>query len=318
MNQLEQLKKYTKIVIDSGDIENIKKYTPYDATTNPSLVLQAIKMKKYEYLLQKSINYAKKKGGTKNELITNATDNIIVSIGAEILKKIPGVVSSEVDSRLSFDVEKSIEKAKKLIFMYEEEYGIDRSRILIKLASTWECIQAAKLLEKENIHCNLTLLFSFAQARACAEAKVFLISPFVGRISDWYNINYSSSDYQASLDPGVQSVKKIFEYYKKHSYKTIIMGASFRHIKQVLSLSGCDCLTISPELLSILKSKKKIIKKKLLTPKKKLSNSNKKLSHADFLWLHNQDPMAVEKLSQGIRQFGTDQYLLEKIVIKNM
>jgi transaldolase len=318
MNQLEQLKKYTKVVIDSGDIENITHYTPYDATTNPSLVLKAIQMKKYEYLLQKSINYAKKKGGLKNQIVTNATDKIIVSIGAEILKKIPGVVSSEVDSRLSFNTEKSIKKAKKLISLYEVEFGIDRSRILIKLASTWECIQAAKKLEQEGIHCNLTLLFSFAQARACAESKVFLISPFVGRISDWYSINYSSVKYRSSLDPGVQSVKKIYEYYKKHDYKTIIMGASFRNIKQVLSLSGCDCLTISPELLSILQAKSKLITKKLFMPKKIYAKPIKKLSHSEFLWLHNQDPMAVEKLSQGIRQFGTDQYLLEEIVTKNM
>ncbi|CAL4318522.1 Transaldolase A [Buchnera aphidicola (Chaitophorus sp. 3695)] len=318
MNQLEQLKKYTKIVIDSGDIENIEKYTPYDATTNPSLVLKAIQMQKYQYLLQESINYAKKKGGKKNKIVTNATDRIIVSIGAEILKKIPGVVSSEVDSRLSFNTEKSIKKAKKLISMYEQEFGLNRSRILIKLAATWECIQAAKELEKENIHCNLTLLFSFAQARACAESQVFLISPFVGRISDWYNINYSSSQYQSSLDPGVQSVKKIYKYYKKYSYKTIIMGASFRNIKQVLSLSGCDCLTISPELLSVLQSKDTLIQKKLIIPNKICSTPIHTLSHSDFLWLHNQDPMAVEKLSQGIRQFGTDQYLLEEIVIKNM
>ncbi|MCW5197599.1 transaldolase [Buchnera aphidicola] len=318
MNQLEQLKKYTKIVIDSGDIEKIEKYTPYDATTNPSLVLKAIQMKKYRSLLQESINYAKKKGGNRNKIITNATDKIIVSIGAEILKKIPGVVSSEVDSRLSFDTHKSIEKAKKLISLYETEFGISRSRILIKLAATWECIQAAKELEKENIRCNLTLLFSFAQARACAESKVFLISPFVGRISDWYNVNYSSSQYKSSLDPGVQSVQKIYKYYKKYSYKTVIMGASFRDIKQVLSLSGCDCLTISPELLEILQSKNTIIKQKLSTPKKIFPNHTDILSHSDFLWLHNQDSMAVEKLSQGIRQFGTDQYLLEEIVIKNM
>lgn len=318
MNQLDQLKKYTKIVLDSGDIENIDKYTPYDATTNPSLILKAIKMKKYQYLIKESIKYSKKKGGTKKKQIINATDKIIVSIGSKILKKIPGVISSEVDSRLSFDTKKSVLRAKKLIYMYEKEHGIPRSRILIKLAATWECIKAAKYLEQDNIHCNLTLLFSFAQARACAEANVFLISPFVGRIYDWNKIHNPWNLYNVLNDQGVQSVKKIYKYYKKYSYKTIIMGASFRNVEQILALSGCDCLTISPELLNVLQNRNKKIFKNLIKPKLILDQPSVKLSKSKFLWLHNQDAMAVEKLSEGIRQFGIDQTILESIIKKNI
>ncbi|NIH41207.1 MAG: transaldolase [Buchnera aphidicola (Periphyllus aceris)] len=318
MNQLEQLKKYTKVVIDSGDIQNIKKYNPFDATTNPSLILKAIQMEKYNYLIKESIQYSKKKGGSKEKIINRAVDKIIVNFGVKILKKIPGVVSSEVDSRLSFNTEKSIKKAKDLIYMYENEHGINRSRVLIKLAATWECIKAAKYLEKEKINCNLTLLFSFAQARACAEAHVFLISPFVGRIYDWYNLHYPMKEYNVLYDKGVESVKKIYEYYKKYSYKTIIMGASFRNKKQILSLSGCDCLTISPELLKELKSSNEIFSKQLFLPKKVFSKIKEKISKSEFNFLHNQDLMAVEKLSEGIKQFSLDQNFLESIIEKNI
>ncbi|WP_343183607.1 transaldolase [Buchnera aphidicola] len=318
MNQLDQLKKYTKVVIDSGDIQNIKKYKPFDATTNPSLILKAINMKEYSYLVKKSIIYSKKKGGSIKKKINRAVDKIIVSIGVEILKKIPGVISSEVDSRLSFNTQDSIKKAKKIIYMYENEHGIDRSRVLIKLASTWEGIQAAKLLEKENIHCNLTLLFSFAQAKACAESNVFLISPFVGRIYDWYRINYPSIKYNILNDEGVNSVKKIYKYYKKYSYNTIIMGASFRNKNQILSLSGCDCLTISPDLLKELESNNETFTRQLFPTKKIFNKPKNKLSKFEFEILHNKDLMAVEKLSEGIKQFSLDQIALEKIIEKNM
>ncbi|CAL4318440.1 transaldolase [Buchnera aphidicola] len=317
MNQLDQLKSYTKVVIDSGDIENIDEYRPHDATTNPSLILKAINMRKYNYLLKESINYAHKNGGNKKQKIINATDKILVSIGAKILQKIPGFVSSEVDSRLSFNTEESILKAHKIINMYEQEYGVSRSRILIKLAATWECIQAAKFLEKEDIKCNLTLLFSFSQARACAEANVFLISPFVGRIYDWYKSKNLLDSYDEFNDPGVNSVKKIYKYYKKNSYNTIIMGASFRNVKQILSLSGCDRLTISPELLNILRSNNDPISCELKEHSNNYKKPIDKLSESEFRWMHNQDPMAVEKLSEGIRQFGIDQSLLEEIVEKN-
>ncbi|CAL4318488.1 Transaldolase A [Buchnera aphidicola (Periphyllus testudinaceus)] len=318
MNQLEQLKKYTKVVIDSGDISHIKKYKPFDATTNPSLILKAIKMKEYFYLIKNSIEYSKKKGGNNKKKITRAVDKIIVSLGSEILNKIPGVVSSEVDARLSFNIEKSILKAKKIISMYENDHGINRNRVLIKLAATWEGIKAAEYLEKNNIHCNLTLLFSFAQARACAESNVFLISPFVGRIYDWYKLNYPTSKYHVLQDKGVRSVKNIYEYYKKYLYKTIIMGASFRNKEQILALSGCDCLTISPELLEDLKSSDEILNKELFLPKVTFKKPDEKLSKSEFKFLHNKDLMAVEKLSEGIKQFSLDQNTLEKIIKKNM
>ncbi|MBZ2279055.1 transaldolase, partial [Buchnera aphidicola] len=243
MNQLEQLKQFTIIVADTSDIESIHEYKPEDATTNPALILKAVKLKKNQYFIDQALEYAKKKGGLYENKIINACDKILVDIGVEILKYIPGYISSEVDARLSFSTEKSILKAKKLIRMYEE-MGISRKRILIKLAATWECIKALEELKKDNIFCNLTLIFSFAQARACAESGAFLISPFVGRIYDWYlSQGLKPSDLYAE-DPGVLSVRQIYHYYKKHSYKTIIMGASFRNTHQIVQLSGCDRLTI--------------------------------------------------------------------------
>ncbi|CAL4318581.1 transaldolase [Buchnera aphidicola] len=317
VNQLEQLKKYTKVVVDSGDIDFIRKYSPEDATTNPSLILQVVQSKKYESLVQNAILYSKKKCKFLNSRIKTCIDKIIVEIGIKILKVIDGFISSEVDARLSFNKDECIKKAYELISLYEEK-GISRSRVLIKLASTWECIQAAKELKKDNINCNMTLLFSFAQAQACAEANVFLISPFVGRIFDWYVTKNPTFKYKLGKDPGVESVKKIFDYYKKYDYKTIIMGASFRNVEQILELSGCDRLTISPNLLNQLKNCYKPISKKLLIPKKKLKNLNNILTESDFRWFHNEDLMAVEKLSEGIKNFNSDQLILESIISKKI
>ncbi|CAL4319028.1 Transaldolase A [Buchnera aphidicola (Protaphis terricola)] len=311
MNQLDLLKKFTKIVADTSDIDSIRKYKPEDATTNPSLILQALNLDANQYFINKAIRYAKKKGGLNQDKLINASDKVLVDLGIEILKYIPGYISSEVDARLSFNQEKCILKAKKIINMYEEE-GISRKRVLIKLASTWECIKAAEELQKDGIFCNLTLLFSFAQARACAEANVFLISPFVGRIYDWYKSQNLISNLSFDKDPGVISVYKIYEFYKKHNYKTIIMGASFRNIQQILSLSGCDRLTISPILLKKLALNNEIFDRKLIPPNK-FKVPPIPLTEDEFRWEHNQDEMAVHKLSEGIRNFGKDQILLEKI-----
>jgi len=312
VNQLESLKKYSVIVADTGDIESIKKYSPQDATTNPSLILQIIRKSSYEYLINNAISYAKKQGGNRLSKVKNASNKIIVDIGIEILKHIPGRVSTEVDARHSFNINESIKVAMQLINMYEES-GISRERVLIKLASTWEGIQAAKELERSNIKCNLTLLFSFAQAKACADANVFLVSPFVGRIYDWYKKNQLLKDDCYDHDPGVLSVIKIFNHYKKYNYKTIIMAASFRKIEQILSLSGCDLLTISPGFLEELKFNNKKVKQKLFIPNIKLRDP-RIISEAEFRFQHNQDAMAVEKLSEGIRSFGYDQNTLEKII----
>ncbi|WP_343189509.1 transaldolase [Buchnera aphidicola] len=318
MNQLESLKKNTLISIDSADIKFINKYNPQDATTNPSLILQVIYLKKYSNIFFDALLYANKKGGNLNNKLSNASDKILVNIGVEILKKIPGYISTEIDARLSFNTDLSVLKALKLIKMYKEE-GIHRERILIKLAATWEGIKAAEILEKKGIKCNLTLLFSFAQAVACAESNVFLISPFVGRIYDWFNKNNLLKNYSENLDPGVVAVKKIFKYYKKYDYKTIIMGASFRNLKQILSLSGCDRLTISPFFLNLLSLSSGYVKRNLFCNNiKKEKNTNKKLSESEFRWKHNKDIMAVEKLSEGILQFGKDQIQLEKILLKNI
>ncbi|CAL4318874.1 transaldolase [Buchnera aphidicola] len=314
MNQLQSLKKITTVVADTGDIKFIQKYQPKDATTNPTLILQAINLPCYQNLIISAIKYAKLIGGNYQKKITNASEKISVLIGSEILKYIPGKISTEVDARLSFNKEACIEKANSIIKMYEEE-GINRSKILIKLAATWECISAAKELKKDNINCNLTLLFSFAQARACAEAEVFLISPFVGRIYDWYQSKIPNSIYSVKTDPGVLSVQKIFNYYKENNYKTIIMGASFRRIEQILALAGCDYLTISPPLLKELENNIKNVKQ-VLNYKKKCYKNRKILSESEFRWDHNQDSMAVEKLSEGIRKFAQDQENLEKILSK--
>ncbi|HMI77115.1 MAG TPA: transaldolase [Buchnera sp. (in: enterobacteria)] len=311
MNQLDQLKKITTVVVDSGDIELIAKYAPEDATTNPTLMLHAISLKRYSTIINQAVRYAKNRNDS-NMHIMHAYDKIIVLIGVEILKFISGKVSIEVDATLSFNKQKSIDKANKLIDMFEEE-GIDRSRILIKLAATWEGIQAAQVLEKQNIHCNLTLLFSFAQAQASADAGVFLISPFVGRIYDWYHVRNPQKYYQVDNDPGVISVRKIYNYYKQYNYSTIIMGASFRNKKQVLSLAGCDRLTISPNILEELTLNTDVVERKLFYVNEK-QYPPMKLLESKFRWLHNQDAMAVEQLSDGIRNFSKDQKKLEMIL----
>ncbi|SFN12871.1 transaldolase [Izhakiella capsodis] len=312
MNQLEALKQYTTVVADSGDIESIRDYHPEDATTNPSLILKAAGLESYKHLITDAIDFAKKQGGNKETQIINASDKVAINLGMEILKSVPGRVSTEVDARLSFDRGMCVTKAEKLIRMYED-HGIDRSRVLIKLASTWEGIRAAAELEKNGIQCNLTLLFSFAQARACAEAGVFLISPFVGRIYDWYNSRKPLAPYRVDEDPGVQSVRNIYNYYKQHRYNTIIMGASFRKTEQIIALAGCDRLTISPNLLQELQASEAPVKRRL-EPSTEALNPPSPLSESEFRWAHNQDPMAVEKLAEGIRQFAVDQQKLEDVL----
>ncbi|AIR85467.1 transaldolase [Pantoea rwandensis] len=316
MNQLDALKQFTTVVADSGDIESIRHYHPEDATTNPSLILKAAGLDAYKHLIDDAIDYAKKQGGSKETQIINASDKVAINLGMEILKSVPGRVSTEVDARLSFDRGMCVTKAEKLVRMYEEN-GIDRSRILIKLASTWEGIKAAEELEKNGIQCNLTLLFSFAQARACAEAGVFLISPFVGRIYDWYNSRKPLDPYVVDEDPGVKSVRRIYDYFKKHRYSTVIMGASFRKVEQIQALAGCDRLTISPNLLEELANSDAPLERKL-EPSTEGFHQPAPLSEAEFRWEHNQDPMAVEKLSDGIRQFAIDQQKLEDVLASRL
>ena len=310
-NKLEQLRKLTTVVADTGDIEAISKYTPEDATTNPSLILKAAQIAEYAPLIDASIEYAKAQSDDKAQQVQDTCDMLNVNIGKEILKVVPGRISTEVDARLSYDMEGSVAKARQLIKMYNDA-GITNDRILIKLASTWEGIRAAEILEKEGINCNLTLLFSFAQARACAEAGVFLISPFVGRIMDWYKAK-EGRDFEAQEDPGVISVSDIYNYYKEHGYKTVVMGASFRNIGEILELAGCDRLTIAPQLLADLEAAEGEVVEKLID-----SNGTKErpaaMTHAEFLWDHNQDPMAVEKLAEGIRNFAVDQGKLEDMI----
>ncbi|WP_297201339.1 transaldolase [uncultured Pluralibacter sp.] len=309
MNQLDGIKQFTTVVADSGDIESIRHYQPEDATTNPSLLLKAAGLEHYAHLIDDAIAFAKRHEGSREEQVVNACDKLAVNFGAEILKSIPGRVSTEVDARLSFDTEKSIEKAHRLVALYEE-LGIDKSRILIKLASTWEGIRAAEALEKEGIHCNLTLLFSFAQARACAEAGAYLISPFVGRIYDWYQQREPQDPYVVDEDPGVKSVRNIYDYFKEHRYDTIVMGASFRRTEQILALAGCDRLTISPALLKELQESDVTVERKLIPPARHFNRPDP-LTEAQFRWEHNQDPMAVDKLAEGIRLFAVDQRKLE-------
>ena len=306
MNQLDGIKQFTTVVADSGDIESIRHYQPEDATTNPSLLLKAAGLAHFSHLIDDALAYGKQRGKTQEQQVAEASDKLAVNIGAEILKSIPGRVSTEVDARLSFDQEKSISKARRLVELYQEQ-GIDKSRILIKLASTWEGIRAAEVLEKEGINCNLTLLFS------CAEAGVFLISPFVGRIYDWYQAKQPMDPYVVDEDPGVKSVRNIYDYYKQHRYETIVMGASFRRTEQILALAGCDRLTISPDLLKKLQESEETVIRKLV-PTSTVLPKPKPMTEAEFRWEHNQDPMAVEKLADGIRQFAVDQRKLEDLL----
>jgi transaldolase len=309
-SQLTQLKQMTTVVADTGDIEAIAKFQPQDATTNPSLLLKAASLPAYQQLVKDSVTWAKTQSDSAEQQIIDAADKLSVLIGLEILKIVPGRISTEVDARLSFDTKASITKAHKLIAMYNEA-GISNERILIKLASTWEGIKAAEQLEKEGINCNLTLLFSFAQARACAEAGVYLISPFVGRILDWYKNDTGRTDYASDEDPGVVSVTSIYNYYKQQGYNTVVMGASFRNIGEILELAGCDRLTISPQLMDELANSTDLIEQKLKATSAS-ANQETPLTQAQFRWLMNEDAMATEKLAEGIRNFAIDQVKLEK------
>ncbi|MFT5453051.1 MAG: transaldolase [Enterobacterales bacterium] len=320
LNQLEQLKTMTTVVADTGDFTAIAKFSPEDATTNPSLLLKAVALADYAETVDKAISYAKSTSGNssaeKTQQIEEAGDYLSVLIGEKLLSIIPGRVSTEVDARLSFDTDKTVTKARKLISLYQS-IGIDKSRILIKMASTWEGIQAAEILEKEGINCNLTLLFSFAQARACAEASVYLISPFVGRILDWYKKSTGKEEFPGADDPGVQSVTDIYNYYKKHQYSTIVMGASFRNIDEIIELAGCDRLTISPGLLAELTESTSTITRKLV-PTTNISERPPRLSESEFRWLMNEDAMATEKTAEGIRGFVADQIKLEEILSQKL
>jgi transaldolase len=305
MNQLEQLKQFTTVVADTGDFQSIKAYAPQDATTNPSLILKAVQKPEYRPLLEKAV--AEANGASIDAIV----DNLLIAFGTEILKYVPGRVSTEIDAALSFDTEATVAKGRELIALYEKA-GIGRERILIKIASTWEGIRAAEILEKEGIRCNLTLLFSLVQAVACAEAGVQLISPFVGRIYDWYKKS-TGTDYQGADDPGVQSVKRIYQYYRKFGYKTEVMGASFRNTSQILELAGCDLLTISPDLLQKLADTEGQVERKLVAD----ANADVHkiaIDEKTFRFMLNEDAMATEKLAEGIRAFCADSAKLKKMI----
>ncbi len=313
MNLLESLRRYTTVVADTGDIEAIAVHRPQDATTNPSLLYQAAQNPRYEHLVDNALHYAMRLPGDKAARTEAFMDRLLVNFGCEILKIIPGRVSTEVDARLSFDVEGTLAKARRLIGIYEDA-GIGRERVLIKIASTWEGIRAAGRLEHEGIHCNLTLLFSFAQAVACAEAGVTLISPFVGRIYDWYK-KERGKEIPADEDPGVASVTRIYCYFKKFGYKTQIMGASFRRVEQIVHLAGCDLLTISPDLLLQMERTEGEAARRLSVESALASDATRlHLDEKTFRWMHNEDAMAVEKLSEGIRKFHADARKLEQYV----
>jgi transaldolase len=313
VSQLDQLKKFTKVVADTGDFESMRAYQPYDATTNPSLIFAATQKPEYGYLLEKAITDLKDSPLSGSAKIEEIIDNLLVLFGSEILKIVPGRVSTETDARLSFNIEGSINKGRQLIALYEKR-GISRERILIKIASTWEGIKAAEELRKESINCNLTLLFSFPQAVACAEAGVRLISPFVGRIYDWYKAN-SGKDYKGADDPGVQSVTRIYNYYKKFGHETEVMGASFRNTGQIIYLAGCDLLTISPNLLEDLSKSFEPMDRKLSPEIAKASDAEKiTLDEKTFRFEFNEDPMAVDKTAEGIRKFSADIRKLEKLI----
>jgi len=306
MTLLESLKKYTTVVADTGDIEAIARHRPQDATTNPSLLFHAAQLPAYRHLVGEATELALRRGGSHEEMAAEFIDQLFVLFGSEILKVVPGRVSTEVAASLSFDTAATIAKGRKLISLYEKK-GVSRERILIKVASTWEGIRAAELLEKEGIHCNLTLLFSFAQAVACAEAGVTLISPFVGRIYDWYKKENGGAEIPPDQDPGVASVTRIYNYYKKYGYKTQVMGASFRNTNQIVRLAGCDLLTISPELLDQLEKTNGSVDRKLDPAKAPTAKEERlHLDEKTFRWMHNEDAMATEKLAEGIRKFNSD------------
>ncbi|MFT6791957.1 MAG: transaldolase [Cellvibrionaceae bacterium] len=312
-NLLDQLKTMTMVVADTGDIGAIEKYRPLDATTNPSLLLKAAQQPQYQSLLQQSIEWAKGQNQSVEHTVSLAADKLAVAIGCEILSIIPGRVSTEVDARLSFDTQASVNKARALLALYRD-HGISAERVLIKIAATWEGIRAAEILEAEEINCNATLLFSLTQAIACAEAKVFLISPFVGRILDWYKQSTGKSHFEPQEDPGVQSVTAIYHYYKQHGIDTIVMGASFRNTDEVTALAGCDRLTISPDLLEKLQNDQGTLKR-VLSPNMDFTFMEKtSIDESTFRYRLNQEAMTTEKLSEGIRNFVQDQIRLENLI----
>ncbi len=313
MDKLEQLKAITDVVADTGDIEAIKRFEPLDATTNPSLLLKAAALPHYGKLLDQARDWATQQGGASDEQLANCCDRFAVDVGGEILNIIPGRISTEVDARLSFDTQGTIARARKLIGMYEEA-GIERNRILIKTASTWEGIRAAEQLEKESINCNLTLLFGFSQAAACADAGVFLISPFVGRILDWYKANTDLDIRTPQDDPGVQSVARIYNYYKDNGYETVVMGASFRNTGEIEALAGCDRLTISPALMEELSNDEGKLPRQLDPATADSDDDRQSPNEAAFRYALNDDAMATEKLAEGIRNFVADQIKLEQLI----
>jgi transaldolase len=314
MTLLESLKQYTTVVSDTGDIEAIAQHRPQDATTNPSLLFQAAQMPAYRHLVEDATEAASELGGTHLRMADEFIDRLFVLFGSEILNVIPGRVSTEVPASLSFDTPGTVAKARKLISLYEKK-GFSRDRILIKIASTWEGIRAAEVLELEGIHCNLTLLFSFAQAVACAQARVTLISPFVGRIYDWHRKEHGG-EIAPDQDPGVASVTRIYNYYKKFGYKTQVMGASFRNVNQIVRLAGCDLLTISPELLNQLENTECTVKRELDQVKAQESKEPRLLlDEKTFRWMHNEDAMATEKLAEGIRKFNSDAHRLQQFAL---
>lgn len=311
-SQLEQLKAMTTVVADTGDFESIREFKPVDATTNPSLLLKALSDEKYQYLGKEAISWAKAQQH-EGTLASLAADKLAVLIGAKLMESVTGYVSTEVDAHLSFDTEGTIAKARSIIDLYKSS-GLDHERVLIKVAATWEGIQAAKVLEQEGIKCNLTLIFSFAQARACADVNTYLISPFVGRILDWFKKNTDQSDFSGANDPGVKSVTEIYRYFKHHGHKTIVMGASFRNIGEIQSLAGCDRLTISPDLLSELDSTDTPLPQMLSDDGASVA-PEAPLTEQGFRWMMNEDPMATENLATGIRKFAIDQRKLEDLLI---
>lgn len=314
-NQLDQLKRFTKVVADTGDFGTLKEYAPQDATTNPSLIFKAAQMPEYKSLLEKAISDGKRTGASGEDLIEQIMDRVLIVFGAEILKIVPGRVSTETDADLAFDTEALLKKARTFISLYQQQ-GIGRERILIKLASTWEGIKAAEVLQKEGINCNMTLLFSMAQAVACAQVKARLISPFVGRILDWYKKS-AGKDFAPAEDPGVLSVKEIYTYYKKFGHDTEVMGASFRNKGEILELAGCDLLTISPQLLGELKNSSDPLERKLSPESSRQQNVQRiDLDEKKFRWMLNENAMATEKLSEGIRLFNADAKKLEQYIAK--
>jgi len=318
MTLLESLKQYTTVVADTGDIEAIHRHRPQDATTNPSLLYHAAQIPGYRHLAQEAAELASDLGGSHSQMAEEFIDQLFVLFGSEILKVVPGRVSTEVTASLSFDTPGTVAKARKLISLYKKK-GVPRERVLIKIASTWEGIRAAKELEQEGIHCNLTLLFSFAQAVACAEAGVTLISPFVGRIYDWYKKEGGDKEIPPDQDPGVSSVTRIYNYYKKNGYTTQVMGASFRNVNQIIRLAGSDLLTISPDLLDQLEQTEGTVERKLDPATAKAGKEERlQLSEKAFRWMHNEDAMATEKLAEGIRKFNSDAQKLQEYALSQV